>query len=183
VLVGIGAATLIPECYAVPQDNSPGLTQIPNSEVASREAPGHTYNPKHMGSTYVPLDSWIYPALDRLAALGYAERGFEGMGRWTRIECPRMVNQAKEVLKLFHPLSEDAEDMLSLLEDEFSFEMSLRERQRNLNAGLESAYARVASISGPDLSDSYHSGQTISYDFGRPFERGTNGQVGSRLSG
>src|SRR5580658_9530107 len=28
-------------------------------------------NPRHMGSSYLPLDSWAYPALERLAALGY----------------------------------------------------------------------------------------------------------------
>jgi hypothetical protein len=34
------------------------------------------------------------------------------------------------------------------------------------------------SISGPALTDSYHFGQTVAYDFGRPFERGTNSQAG-----
>jgi membrane-associated phospholipid phosphatase len=29
--------------------------------------------PSFMGSPYVPLDSWIYPALERLAALGYVK--------------------------------------------------------------------------------------------------------------
>jgi hypothetical protein len=177
--LAIGLAMFLAECYAVPQSSSSSLTQIPNTAAVSRIVPQHSYNSRHMGSAYVPLDSWIYPALDRLAALGYAERGFEGMRPWTRIDCARMVDQAKETQKVFHPLSEDAEDLLGLLEAEFSFEMGLRKGQRNLNAGLESAYARVVSISGPDLSDGYHFGQTVSYDFGRPFERGTNGQVGA----
>lgn len=28
------------------------------------------------GSTYVPVDSWIYPALDRLHGLGYVDTAF-----------------------------------------------------------------------------------------------------------
>ena len=163
----------IPRCYAAGNN-----TQNPTGEATLRDLPDQPNNPKHMGSTYVPLDSWIYPALDRLAALGYAERGFEGMRPWTRMECARMIDKASKALRVFHPLSEDAEDLLSRLEEEFSFETGLRNGQRNLNASLESAYARAVSISGPALTDSYHFGQTVSYDFGRPFERGTNGQAG-----
>src|SRR6202044_608980 len=37
-------------------------------------------------------------------------------------------------------------------------------------------------ISGPALTDSYHFGQTVGYDFGRPYERGTNGQAGGSFS-
>jgi hypothetical protein len=186
-LLAVGMATLIPECYAIPQNDSLSSVestrrgeqpQIPNGDAVSRELPERTYNPKHAGSPYVPLDSWIYPALEKLSALGYAERGFEGMRPWTRMDCARMIDKAKEALEVIHPLSEDAQDLLSHLEEEFSFEIGVRKGKRNLNGGLESAYARVVSISGPALSNSYHFGQTVSYDFGRPFERGTNGQTG-----
>jgi hypothetical protein len=30
----------------------------------------HDQSPANQGSPYVPLDSWVYPALDRLMALG-----------------------------------------------------------------------------------------------------------------
>src|SRR6266850_4947228 len=39
--------------------------------------------PQNLGSPYVPLDSWIYPALDRLAGLGLIDSGFAGMRPWT----------------------------------------------------------------------------------------------------
>src|SRR6202158_100202 len=35
--------------------------------------------PQNLGSPYVPLDSWMYPALDRLAGLGLSDSGFAGM--------------------------------------------------------------------------------------------------------
>ena len=187
--LAMSVAIFIPMCYAAPQSEQAGSAassrqvdqaQNPAGNTTTSELPEHAYNPRHMGSTYVPLDSWIYPALDRLAALGYAESGFEGMRPWTRMECARMIDKAKKALRAFHPLieSKDADELLSRLEEEFSFEMGLRDGQRNLDASLESAYARAVSISGPALTDSYHFGQTVSYDFGRPFERGTNGQAG-----
>jgi hypothetical protein len=174
-LFATGVAAFIvsssPRCNAVPQSDQADPAE------SNRPAEENTHDPKQMGSTYVPLDSWIYPALDRLAALGYAERGFEGRP-WTRLDCARMIAQSKEALKELYPLSEDAEDLLSRLEEEFSYETGLRAGQRNLNASLDSAYSRVVSISGPALTNSYHFGQTVSYDFGRPFEQGTNGQAG-----
>ena len=36
------------------------------------------------GSTYIPIDSWIYPALDRLQALGYINYGYRGLRPWIR---------------------------------------------------------------------------------------------------
>ncbi len=48
------------------------------------------------GSTYVPLDSWIYPALERLAALGYIHTQFAGIRPWTRLECARLIDEAGE---------------------------------------------------------------------------------------
>src|SRR5579862_8439007 len=44
-----------------------------------------------MGSPAVPLDSWVYPALQRLAALGYITTGLQGLQPWTRLECARLL--------------------------------------------------------------------------------------------
>ncbi|HEV2183447.1 MAG TPA: phosphatase PAP2 family protein, partial [Candidatus Acidoferrales bacterium] len=53
-----------------------------------------THSPANQGSPYVPLDSWIYPALDRLAAMGLIDSGFAGMRPWTRNECARLLGEA-----------------------------------------------------------------------------------------
>src|SRR3989441_11841384 len=37
--------------------------------------------PQNLASPYVPLESWIYPALDRLAGLGLIDSGFAGLDR------------------------------------------------------------------------------------------------------
>ena len=47
-----------------------------------------------MGSSYVPLDSWMYDALDRLAAMGYTKGGSGAMRPWTRLECARLLAEA-----------------------------------------------------------------------------------------
>ena len=48
------------------------------------------------GIPYVPLDSWIYPALERLAATGYINSGIMGMRPWTRLECARQLSEASD---------------------------------------------------------------------------------------
>jgi membrane-associated phospholipid phosphatase len=139
--------------------------------------------PRNMGSPFVPLDSWVYGAFERLASLRYINTQIMGLKPWTRMECARLTEEASETLQ--HGLgtnSEEAARIQAQLAKEFSYEMNLLGGGRNFTANLESVYARAVSISGPALTDSYHFGQTISYDFGRPFERGTNGQAGGSFS-
>jgi len=55
-------------------------------------------NPANMGSPYVPLDSWVYPAFDRLIATGYVQSAFLGMRPWTRMQCARLLDEGTERL-------------------------------------------------------------------------------------
>src|SRR6266851_3319327 len=83
-------------------------------------------SPANQGSPYVPLDSWVYPAFDRLAALGVIDSGFAGMRPWKRNECARLVNEAAE--KVDEQLSggPEAEKIYRLLETEFRDEIEGR---------------------------------------------------------
>ena len=138
---------------------------------------------QHMGSPSVPLDSWVYSAIERLAALRAINTQIMGVKPWTRMECARLTEEAGETLQQGQVMNdEEAARLQAQLEREFSYEIALLNGGRNLTANLESVYGRAVSISGPALTDSYHFGQTVSYDFGRPFERGTNGQVGGSFS-
>jgi membrane-associated phospholipid phosphatase len=138
---------------------------------------------QHMGSPSVPLDSWVYAAFERLAALRAITTQIMGVKPWTRIECARLAEEASEALQQGQvPNSEEAAKVQIQLGEEFAYEINLLDGGRNFTANLESVYGRAVSISGPALTDGYHFGQTVSYDFGRPFERGTNGQAGGSFS-
>jgi membrane-associated phospholipid phosphatase len=131
-------------------------------------------NPQHMGSTYVPLDSWVYPAVDKLASLGYIRTAFLASKPWTRIETANLVNEAKGNLEVDENAPEGIAALELQLEQEFAYELGLLDGKSNETAKVESIYTRVVSISGPPLNDSYHFGQTIINNFGRPFEQGFN---------
>src|SRR4029077_4791407 len=46
----------------------------------------------NISSPYIPLDSWVYPALDRLIGMGMIDSGFSGVRPWTRSECARLLS-------------------------------------------------------------------------------------------
>src|SRR6266496_2569817 len=98
--------------------------------------------PGKMGSPYVPLDSWVYPALEKLAAFGYIETAFIGLKPWTRMECAQFVEQAGEVVQGTDEPEGDWTDLLSRLQEEFAYESGRLEGERNLMARLESVYTR-----------------------------------------
>src|ERR1700753_4502301 len=50
----------------------------------------------NMASTYVPIESWVYPAIERLAMAGYIQTAFAGLRPWTRMESARLVAEARD---------------------------------------------------------------------------------------
>jgi membrane-associated phospholipid phosphatase len=136
---------------------------------------------RNMGSPYVPLDSWVYPAMDRLAALGYIHTGFADMRPWTRLECARQIKEAADHIAEADVQQSEAERLYHGLQKEFSWEITLLDGGDNAELRLESAYTRGTEIAGKPLTDGDHFGQTIINDFGRPEEQGFNDVSG--LSG
>ncbi len=137
----------------------------------------HATDPMHQGSAYVPVDSWVYPALDRLSATGEAPAGFRGLRPWTRMECARIL---KESMGLTESEGSEAGNgsIRRDLEIEFSNELRVLNGGRNLGARVESVYTRFTEISGPPLTDSLHFAQTMINDNGRPFRQGANSIAG-----
>jgi hypothetical protein len=56
------------------------------------------------------------------------------------------------------------------------------DRQHYYSAQIDSVYTRYMNISGTPLRDSYHFGQTIWNDFGRPYDQGANVVSGAEAS-
>ncbi len=131
-----------------------------------------------MGSPYVPLDSWIYPALERLAALGYVKTAALGMRPWTRLECVRLLGEASEMLPDTDEPAE-VQHLYNALTEEFSHDAELASGERNLGAQVESVYVRTLGISGTPLTDNQHFGQTMLNDYGRPYQQGFNAVAGA----
>jgi membrane-associated phospholipid phosphatase len=136
-------------------------------------------SPAFMGSPYVPLESWVYPALERLAALGYLKTAMLGMRPWTRLECARLLDEANDTMQ-DEGAQEDSEvqKLHEALEAEFVEEKERLNGAPNLGVSLDSIYSRVTGISGQPLRDGYHFGQTIVNDYGRPYGGGFNNVTG-----
>jgi hypothetical protein len=124
---------------------------------------------ERLGSTYIELDSWIYPAVERLAALNVIDSTFTGIRPWTRMSVYAMVSRAEDPV----PGSE-ASALLSALRSEFHRESELQSGQQSKLISIDRVYTRSQYISGPPLNDGFHFGQTIVDDFGRPFGQGFN---------
>jgi membrane-associated phospholipid phosphatase len=134
-------------------------------------------SPENAGSPYVPLDSWIYPAIERLAAMGLIDTTFLGMRPWTRLECAKLTQEA--VGNLDGPAeNSQASDTAYALRTEFASELAMFENGAENSAKVESVYTTMTQISGPPLNDSYHFGQTIIDNEGRPYQRGFNNYTG-----
>ena len=128
---------------------------------------------QNLGSPYVPLDSWIYPALERLAGLGLIDSGFAGLRPWTRRECMRQLGEAEE--KLTGEENNEVQKLVDALQRELRPESEAKgDGEDGGTFSLESIYSRTEHISGMPLTDSYHFAQTQINDFGRPYAEGWN---------
>ncbi|HUN60742.1 MAG TPA: capsule assembly Wzi family protein [Candidatus Sulfotelmatobacter sp.] len=131
---------------------------------------------KHIGSPFVELDSWVYPALLRLAALGYIHSEFSDMRPWARMNCALLLEEAASNLDVDPSgSSAEAQRLYSTLRQEFLPELAVLEGAHNEpSIRLESMYSILTGISGTPLNDSYHFGQTIINNYGRPYQQGFN---------
>jgi membrane-associated phospholipid phosphatase len=141
------------------------------------DRPSH-WQAKNMGSPYVPLESWIYPALDRLTALGYIHSGFADMRPWTRMECARQIEEASDRITENNEEESEATQLFTSLQKEFADEINLLGGGSYAELRIESAYSRSTEISGKPLTDGDHFAQTIINDYGRPEEQGFNNVSG-----
>src|SRR4051794_25975408 len=74
------------------------LGQTPNPSEPSQRWRKLDFGITAAGSPYVSLDSWIYPAFERLIARGYIDSTSLGLRPWTRLSCVRLVAQAEKAL-------------------------------------------------------------------------------------
>jgi hypothetical protein len=168
------------------QTSSPSAAPTPPPASADQlPAPRETihfvrYEPlksiEGMSSSYIPLDSWIYPAVMRLYGLGFVDTVFLGMRPWTRLSVAHMLDLSAD--RITGSTSDEAIDIYAAIEKELQPDMRIPLDQKFGRAGLDSVYERVMGIGGTPLRDSFHLGQTDINDFGRPYASGFNNYTG-----
>lgn len=179
----------VPNAGPVPSYPAPTPQQSPDTSVPPPRPAHHPFPslnaydpdvvkglPDRSGSVYIPVDNWIYPEMVRLYELGYADTAFLGMRPWTRRSVLHMLDRSQD--EIMQGGSEEAKGILAALLDELEDEASSPGHPRQTIYGTESAYTRLMGVSGTALRDSFHLGQTISYDYGRPYEHGFNAIAG-----
>jgi hypothetical protein len=135
-------------------------------------------DPGNMSSPYVPLDSWIYPAVGRLIALGYIQSANLGMRPWTRMECARLLQEVPDQIQNNPTNDAEPQKIYTALTSEFTDEIARLNGAANRGVYLDSIYSRFMGISGVPLNDGFHFGQTIINDYGRPYAEGFNNVTG-----
>ena len=133
-----------------------------------------------MGSPYVPLDSWVYPAIMRLYGLGYVDNVYLGLRPWTRLSIDHMLEETGEKIEDAGstPDADEAEGIYEALLEELHHETGGPCGPRQGETRVESVYSLSRYISGTPLRDSYHLGQSIVNDYGRPYSGGFNNYSG-----
>lgn len=133
--------------------------------------------PDTLASTYVPLDSWIYPAIERLAVGRYIPIPFMALRPWTRMNCARMLAGLNERLLGDLELPPDMNAIRRDLNAEFSDELNALEGRPYESIRLDSVYTRITGIAGQPLNDN-NLGQTLTNNYGRPYQEGFNNYTG-----
>jgi hypothetical protein len=130
----------------------------------------------HLGSTYIPVDSWVYPEALRLYSLGYLDSAFINMRPWTRRSLLHMLEKSRA--DIMGDGNDQAEEILAKLDTYLADETPAAIFSRSTVYGVDTVYTRLMGIDGQTLRDSYHLGQTIVNDYGRPYEPGFNNITG-----
>ena len=152
---------------------------VPVASVPSMPAYGPLPGEHHtdaLGSTYIPVDSIVYPLTLRLYSLGYLDDAFIALRPWTRRGLLHMLEKSAD--DITSDGNEQAVSILAYLQDYLVAETPGNNMTRGSVYGVESVYTRLMGIGGPVLRDSYHLGQTVYNDYGRPYATGFNNITG-----
>ena len=139
--------------------------------------------PSTDASPYIPIDSWVYPAVLRLYSMGYVDHVYLGMRPWTRGSLSHMLEEISTQIEDANEYDvSTVREAKSIFKDLSNFlhyndQMQCLTDQGNLN--LESSYSVFRGMSGTPLRDSYHLGATLINDYGRRYSTGLNNYSGA----
>jgi hypothetical protein len=133
------------------------------------------------GSSYITVDSWIYPAVLRLYSLGYVDGVYLNMRPWTHASLRHMLEDTAERIQnaVETPGESEAEGIYDAVIHELEKDHAGSCLTQKPSAHVESTYSFMRGITGTPLHDSFHLGSTIVNDYGRPYANGFNNYSGA----
>ncbi|HVZ82351.1 MAG TPA: capsule assembly Wzi family protein [Terracidiphilus sp.] len=134
-----------------------------------------------LDSPYIPVDSWVYPAMLRLYSLGFVDTVYLGMRPWTRASVSNMLDEAGARIEDADPgpATDEAESIYEAIDHEIHPEIEGPCGSFEGKSRIESVYTVARGISGTPLRDSYHLGQSVINDYGRPYDNGFSNDTGA----
>jgi len=173
-----GLALMATGTLAAEPSGTPGSSG--QSTVASNGL-GPDCEPVTHGSPYIPLDSWVYPAVMRLYALGYMDKVYLGMRPWTRASLSNMLDETEDRLEDVDegPITSVAKGIYDALRRELRNDTEDSCTANKGSVHTETVYSVTRGMSGTPLRDSYHLGSTVVNDYGRPYANGFNNYSGA----
>jgi hypothetical protein len=113
--------------------------------------------------------------------LGFIDNVFLGMRPWTRASVGHMLEEAGARIEDADegPATDEAQDLYEALNREMDQDMQGPCGIHQGKTRVESVYSVARAITGTPLRDSYHLGQTIINDYGRPYANGFNNYTGA----
>lgn len=165
---------------AVPAQNASSRQPAQSNAQPSYGNPAWSASPQQTGtagSPYVPVDSWVYQAMDRLYALGYVDTAYLGLRPWTRVSIAHILERSAPDIEAASN-DQEAQEIYLALTREFQPDVERALGVPRLHIQPQSVYTLLRGISGTPLRDSYHLGESIVDDYGRPYESGFNDYTG-----
>jgi hypothetical protein len=165
----------------------PLAAETPGSPAGAGQAggdpsrPAPVCEPSVLDSPYIPVDSWVYPAVLRLYSLGFIDNVFLGMRPWTRASVGHMLEEAGGRIDDADagPATDEAQGIYEALNEELSQDMQGPCRAYQGGTRVESVYSVIRAMTGTPLRDSYHLGQSVINDYDRPYANGLNNYTGA----
>jgi hypothetical protein len=162
-----------------PEGSSAAAAQV----VQDSGRPVPVCEPSRQGSPYIPVDSWIYPAVLRLYSVGYLDTVYLGLRPWTRASVGRMMEEAairiEDAQDDSDPTTDEGKEIYEAIEHELHRDFEGPCGALRGGGRVESLYSTFRGISGTPLRDSFHLGQSVINDYGRPYESGFDDYTGA----
>jgi Capsule assembly protein Wzi len=183
VALAVFCAGFLPAGMGSLRAQPPAANDSPAQAGDAAGIPASACQPALLGSPYIPVDSWVYPAVLRLYSLGYVDSVFLGLRPWTRASIMHMLEEAGNLIDDGESAGDagatEARGIYDALNRELHDDMEGPCGAHQGGTRVESVYTVMRGISGTPLRDSYHLGSTIVNDYGRPFENGFNNYSGA----